>query len=81
MARPSAKRAGPRIVSAGAIRHGSPLQFFQDTISELRKAIWPTREETMRLTYIVILLSAAAGFIFAGLDFILGQTFGRYIIR
>ncbi len=81
MARPSAKRAGPRIVSPATIRRGSPIQFFQDTLAELRKAVWPSREETVRLTYIVILLSAVAGFIFAGLDFLLGQTFGRYIIR
>jgi preprotein translocase subunit SecE len=81
VARPSAKRASQRIVSPGSIRRGSPIQFFQDTISELGKAVWPSREETVRLTKIVIILSAIAGFIFAGFDFVLGQTFGKYIIR
>jgi len=79
--RPSSKRAGPRIVSPGTIRRGSPIQFFRETFSELRKAVWPSREETVRLTYIVIVLSAIAGFILAGLDFVLGQTFGTYVIR
>jgi preprotein translocase subunit SecE len=35
----------------------------------------------VRLTYIVILLSAAVGFMLAGLDYVLGETFGRFIIR
>ena len=47
------------------MRRGSPIQFFQETIAELRKSVWPTREETMRLTYIVILLSSIIGFFFS----------------
>lgn len=63
------------------MRRGSPIQFFQETIAELRKSVWPTREETMRLTYIVILLSSIIGFFLAGLDFVLSQTFGAFIIH
>ena len=81
MARSSARGTGSRIISPGRIRRGSPIQFFQETISELRKAIWPTREETLRLTWIVILLSAAVGFLLAGLDFVLTETFVKYVLR
>lgn len=31
-------------------------------IAELRKVVWPTRDETIRLTIVVILISAAIGF-------------------
>ncbi len=81
MARSSTRGGGRRIISRDAMRRGSPVQFFQETISELRKSVWPTREETVRLTYIVIMLSAAVGFVLAGLDYVLGETFGRFIIR
>ena len=81
MARPSTRRLGGRLISPGTLRRGSPFRFFRETIAELRKSVWPTREETVRLTYIVILLSAAVGLLLAGLDFILTQTFGNYIIR
>lgn len=30
--------------------------------SELRKVVWPTREETIRLTIVVILISTLIGF-------------------
>ena len=81
MARSSARGPGGRLISADALRRGSPLQFFQETIAELRKSVWPTREETVRLTLLVILLAAAVGFVLAGLDEVLKQTFVRYVIR
>ena len=80
MARSSAKGPGPRIISRGGMRRGSPVQFLQETIGELRKCVWPTREETLHLTRIVIALSTAAGFLLALLDFILTRTFGRYVV-
>jgi preprotein translocase SecE subunit len=81
VARSSTRGPGPRLTSSDAIRRGSPLQFFQETIAELRKSVWPTRGETVRLTYIVILLSAVVGLMLTGLDFTFTQTFGRFIIR
>jgi preprotein translocase subunit SecE len=76
MVRSSARR----IVSSESIRRGGPIQFFQEVISELRKSVWPTREETVRLTYIVILLSAAVGLLLTAIDYGLTETFGRYVI-
>ena len=81
MARSSTRGPGPKIISRESLRRGSPVQFLQETISELRKSVWPTREETVRLSYIVILLASAVGFILGLLDFVLGKTFGEYIIR
>ena len=81
MARSSARGPGGRLISADSLRRGSPLQFFQETIAELRKSVWPTREETVRLTLLVIVLAAIVGFLLAGLDEVLKQTFVKYVIR
>lgn len=45
---------------------GSRFQFITNIIGELRKVTWPTREETIRLTIMVIIVCAVAG-IFLGL--------------
>lgn len=37
------------------------FQFFQEVVSELKKVVWPSREEATRLTIMVILVSAAVG--------------------
>jgi len=42
------------------------VRTFQQTYAELRKVVWPTRPETIRLTIIVIAISSAIGaFLFA----------------
>ena len=56
------------------------VQFFQDVVSELRKAVWPTREETIRLTWVVLVVASIVGALLGGLDFVLSRTFTRYII-
>ena len=81
MARTSERGGASKIISRGGIRKANPLQFLQETITELKKSVWPTREETVRLTYIVILLSTAIGLLLALLDFGFGRTFGEFIVR
>jgi preprotein translocase subunit SecE len=40
---------------------------FRKVVAELRKVVWPTREETIRLTIVVLLVSVAIGtFLFVG---------------
>ena len=40
----------------------------RDVRSELRKCAWPTRQETMRLTTVIIAISIVVGFILGGFD-------------
>jgi preprotein translocase SecE subunit len=62
-----ARNAGvPTRASAGAARRAFSLRLVGETVSELRRVTWPTREETMRLTIMVIAVSAVIG-IFLGL--------------
>lgn len=37
--------------------------FFKQVIVELRRSTWPSREEAMRLTMMVVLISGVVGFL------------------
>ena len=45
------------------------FRFFRDTISELRKVVWPTRQETIRLTLIVLAVCIVVGIILFAIDY------------
>lgn len=46
----------------------TPVAFVNEVISELKKVTWPTREETMKLTVVVIVISIVVGAFIGGLD-------------
>jgi preprotein translocase subunit SecE len=66
-----AKKAG--IKSAPAKK--SRLSFFTEVIAELRKAHWPTRQEALRLSLLVLLVCAVVGAILGGLDWVFTKLF------
>ena len=48
-------------------RENSVVRTFRETRAELRKVVWPSREETVRLTIVVIIVSFVIGlFLFMG---------------
>lgn len=49
----------------------NPVVFLKEVRSELSKVIWPTRQETIKLTVIVIAISLAIGLYIGGIDLIL----------
>ena len=57
----------------------TPVRFLRETYEELRKCVWPSREETARLTMVVIVLAVAAGFFLGGLDRVFAELFNRVI--
>ena len=77
MARASTR--SQRIVSPAGGGRVSPVAFLQETYQELRKSVWPSREETARLTVVVIILAIVAGFFLGGLDRIFSEVFTRLI--
>ena len=79
MVRPSSKQP-PRLITQESLRQARPLEFFKNTFAEMRKVTWPSREETLRLTGVVLLLSLAVGFLLGALDFILSETFVRFVL-
>lgn len=46
----------------------SPVTFIQQTREELQKVTWPTRDGVIRLTSIVIIISAIVALYISGLD-------------
>jgi preprotein translocase subunit SecE len=48
----------------------NPVKFLRETLSELKQVSWPSRQTTIRLTIIVIVLSLATGVYVGGLDYL-----------
>ena len=80
MARASTRRPTPP-VAPRAVGRVNPITFLQETVSELRKAVWPSKEETSRLTAIVIVLAVAVGIFLGGLDRFFDFSFVKVIFR
>jgi len=49
----------------------SPITFVTQTYDELKKVVWPTREELTKLTIIVLFISLIVGVYIGGIDLIL----------
>lgn len=47
---------------------------------ELKKVVWPTREETVRYTIVVVAVSLVAAGFLGGLDFIFQYLVSRFIL-
>jgi len=56
-------------------------RFFKETIGELRKVSWPSRQEAIRLTQIVIIVIFVMAIILGGLDYIYGRVFSVILTR
>ena len=48
----------------------SPAQFLKEVRLELRKVIWPTKQDVIKMTTIVVGVSVAVGLFIGALDFI-----------
>lgn len=46
----------------------NPARFITEVMAELKKVTWPTRQETIKLTVVVIALSLFVGVYIGGLD-------------
>jgi len=56
-------------------------RFVQDIFNELKKVSWPTREETVRLTVIVIVVSVAIGLFLGGIDIGFNWVVDKTLLR
>ena len=54
-------------------------EFLRETIGELRKVNWPSRQEAIRLTQIVIAVIFIMAAILGGLDFLYARFFALLI--
>ena len=60
-------------------QEGGLQRWLRETRGELRKVTWPTREEALRLTYVVIGLSLVMGALLGGMDFILNALYTQVL--
>ncbi len=67
--------------SAPKLPNIRPVQFMKEVIAELKKVTWPSRTETIKLTAVVIAISAIVGAFIGGLDILFlrieSLVFGR----
>jgi preprotein translocase subunit SecE len=67
------------VALANEKQEGGLQRWLRETRSELRKVTWPTREEALRLTYVVIALSLVMGAVLGATDFVLNSLYGLLI--
>lgn len=48
----------------------NPVTYFKETVGELKLVRWPTRQETINLTVIVLAISLIVGAYIGGLDYL-----------
>lgn len=49
------------------------INFLKEVKEELSKVVWPTREQTARMTTIVIIVAVVVGMVIGGFDFVLAK--------
>lgn len=57
----------------------TPVSFFNEVQEELRKVVWPTRDEVVRLTFVVVFVSIVVGTFLGGIDLILAKLIEIFI--
>lgn len=48
----------------------TPVVFLKEVHDELKKVTWPTQQEVIKLTIVVVIVSLGVGLFIGGLDFI-----------
>ena len=64
-------RPQPGMATAGADRRQSLMEYFRGVADELRKVVWPARDELLRMTGIVIATVLLFGALIGGADYVL----------
>lgn len=59
----------------------TPVNFVKEVRDELKKVVWPSKQEVIRLTGVVVIVSAVVGIYLGGADFILTKLFEILILR
>lgn len=67
-------------VLARRLRPRLGVKFVQEVIAELKKVTWPSRDEVIRLTLVVIIVSAAVGALLGAADLIFAWLMERLLL-
>jgi len=55
------------------------LTYLKEVRVELTKVTWPTRQETIKLTLVIIIASLAVGLYIGGLDILFTNLLGMFL--
>lgn len=61
------------IRTAGAAPRGGVFRFLIEVIAELRRTTWPTRQETTRLSILVLVVATFFGIFLGAIDYGFGR--------
>ena len=50
-------------------------RYYRETVGELRKVTWPTREEALNLTWITLIVLVVMSIFLGSLDYLFNQIF------
>jgi len=53
----------------------NPVEFLREVRVELKKVVWPTKKEVMRMTILIVIVSILTGAFVGGLDFLFTKLF------
>ena len=57
------------------------VTFYRETAAELRKVVWPTREQAQNLTVIVLVVVTAMALFLGGIDALLTQILRFLLVQ
>lgn len=57
-----------------------PLQYIKEAQAEIKKVTWPSRQQVMQYTAIVVIISALSTLILGGLDMFFNHILTNFII-
>lgn len=57
------------------------INYLEEVRGELTKVVWPKREQVIKLTLIVMIISAFVGAYMGGLDFALTKLLETLVVR
>ena len=60
---------------------GKLLSYFEEVKLELSKVVWPKKQEVVRLTLVVLSISAIVGVYLGGLDYFMTKLLEGLIVR
>jgi preprotein translocase subunit SecE len=85
-ARPSLPRTGPARAAARTAGGGGGVlawrpRFVMDIISELRKVVWPSRDDTLHLAVVVVIVTIIFGAILGAIDIGFGWLVDKTLLN
>ncbi|OGY09323.1 MAG: preprotein translocase subunit SecE [Candidatus Blackburnbacteria bacterium RIFCSPHIGHO2_01_FULL_43_15b] len=59
----------------------NPITFLTEVITELKKVVWPSRNQTIQATVLVIAISLIVGLYVGGLDYIFTTALNKLLFK